>query len=47
MTSFYKFFQEGADKARALNEAMTQLQGQVRWQHPHYWGAFVLLGDWQ
>lgn len=46
MCAFYDARQAGADKAQALRQAMTQLQQDPRWTHPHYWGAFVLLGDW-
>ncbi len=46
MQAFYTSRQEGADKAQALRQAMTQLQQNLHWAHPYYWGAFVLLGDW-
>jgi len=44
--AFYTARQAGADKALALRQAMTQIQQDRRWTHPYYWGAFVLLGDW-
>jgi len=46
MQAFYTARQDGADKALALRQAMTQIQRDPRWTHPYYWGAFVLLGDW-
>ena len=46
MQSFYAARQAGADKALALRQAMSQIRKDRRWMHPHYWGAFVLLGDW-
>ena len=46
MEAFYDARQEGADKAKALRQAMTSLQNDPRWSHPYYWGAFVLMGDW-
>ena len=44
--AFYTARQAGADKALALRQAMTQIQQDPRWTHPYYWGAFVLVGDW-
>lgn len=45
--AFYTAWQAGADKALALRQAMTQIQQDPRWIHPYYWGAFVLMGDWE
>ena len=47
MQAFYTARQAGADKALALRQAMTQIQQDPRWTHPYYWGAFVLMGDWE
>jgi CHAT domain-containing protein len=44
--AFYSAWQAGADKALALRQAMTRIQHNPHWSHPYYWGAFVLLGDW-
>ncbi|MDH3545498.1 MAG: CHAT domain-containing protein [Gammaproteobacteria bacterium] len=33
--------------AAALRKAQLTLAENRRWSHPYYWGAFVLLGDWQ
>jgi CHAT domain-containing protein len=46
MRAFYSERLAGADKAQALRQAMTQVQQDPRWTHPYYWGAFVLIGDW-
>jgi CHAT domain-containing protein len=46
MLAFFRHIQAGADKALALRQAMTDVQQDPRWQHPYYWGAFVLMGDW-
>jgi tetratricopeptide (TPR) repeat protein len=46
MQAFYAARQAGADKALALRQAMTHIQQDPHWTHPYYWGAFVLLGDW-
>ena len=42
MTSFYRRFQEGTDKAAALQGAMQELR--QRYPHPYYWAPFVLVG---
>src|SRR6185437_12451827 len=42
MTSFYRRFQEGADKTAALQSAMHELR--QRYPHPYYWAPFVLIG---
>lgn len=44
--TFFRKIQGGADKALALRQAMTDIQQDPRWKHPYYWGAFVLMGDW-
>lgn len=44
--TFFRKIQAGADKALALRQAMTDIQQDPRWKHPYYWGAFVLIGDW-
>ena len=42
MTSLYRRFQEGADKAVALQGAMQELR--QRYSHPYYWAPFILIG---
>ncbi|MGH9781843.1 MAG: CHAT domain-containing protein, partial [Candidatus Acidiferrales bacterium] len=42
MMSFYRRFQEGADKAAALQCAMQELR--ERYTHPYYWAPFVFVG---
>ena len=47
MLAFYKARQSKMDKALALRQAMSQLQQEnAHWSHSHYWGAFILVGDW-
>ena|SRR5215211_7178049 len=46
MTAFYSAYRGGADKAQALSQAMTHVREHEEWQHPFYWGAFVLMGNW-
>jgi CHAT domain-containing protein len=45
MSEFYEGLKNGLTKAEALRHAqLTLLQG--RYNHPRFWAAFVLLGNW-
>ena len=45
MNRFYQELTAGMSKAKALRHAqLSLLQG--NYQHPRYWSAFVLLGNW-
>ena len=45
MNQFYQGLKAGLPKAKALRQAqLTLLKGE--YQHPRFWGAFVLLGNW-
>jgi hypothetical protein len=46
MGGFYRHLAEHSDKAVALNRAMADLRANERFNHPHYWSPFVLMGDW-
>ena len=48
MGSFYRNLLE-ADQApaEALRNAQLELSSRKRFQHPYYWSAFVLQGDWK
>ncbi|MFZ0408003.1 MAG: CHAT domain-containing protein [Cyanobium sp.] len=47
MAAFYGAWQGGRiSKADALREAQGQLLASSAYQHPFYWAAFTLLGDW-
>ncbi|MEG3437586.1 CHAT domain-containing protein [Pannus brasiliensis CCIBt3594] len=47
MTEFYRVLkQSGATKASALRQAQLTLLKDKRYQHPYYWAAFVLVGNW-
>ena len=37
----------GISKAEALRQAQLSLLGSSRYQHPYYWSAFILVGNWQ
>lgn len=43
MTSFYKAWLNGADEVSALHQAQEVVK--VKYPHPNYWGAFVLVGS--
>ena len=36
----------GTSKAEALRKAQLSLLQSDRYQHPFYWSAFILLGNW-
>lgn len=36
----------GLSKAEALRQAQRDLLQTRRYQHPYYWGAFILMGNW-
>ena len=44
MIDFYKQYLSHGDKAKALQEAMQGLRQNPAYNHPRYWGAFVLFG---
>ncbi|MCU0568108.1 MAG: CHAT domain-containing protein [Oculatellaceae cyanobacterium Prado106] len=48
MAQFYqKLIPEGRSKAAALQSAQLTLLRQPKYQHPYYWAAYVLVGNWQ
>lgn len=48
MTRFYRhLLVEGQPASRALQLAQGSLRRSAEWSAPHYWGAFVLQGDWR
>jgi len=46
MQEFYKNLQT-MDKVEALRKAQATLSAKPGFEHPFYWGAFVLYGDWR
>jgi CHAT domain-containing protein len=47
MAAFYGAWQGGRiSKADALRQAQSQLLASSAYQHPFYWAAFTLLGNW-
>ena len=48
MKLFYRnLLQKKRTASQALREAQVEMQRQLRWRSPYYWGAFVLQGDWR
>lgn len=47
MINFYEqLTKPGATKAEALRRAQINILQQPKFQHPYYWSAFVLVGNW-
>jgi CHAT domain-containing protein len=46
MQQFYKYLQT-MPKVEALRQAMADVSAKPEFEHPFYWAAFVLYGDWQ
>ncbi len=46
ITAFYQNLKT-MDTAEALRQAQGLLRKDPKYQHPYYWGAWVLLGDWR
>ena len=47
ISQFYKTLsQPGVSKAEALRQAQLSLLRSPQYQHPFYWAAFVLVGNW-
>ena len=44
MLSFYNHWINGMNKSKALQEAQKELMAIPPYNHPSYWGAFVLIG---
>jgi CHAT domain-containing protein len=47
MVSFYKYREEGRDKAQALRAAQLEVMNTTGWTQPWHWAAFNLMGDWR
>ena len=46
MTNFYQQLQAGKTKAEALHQAQLYLLREEGYFAPHYWGTYVLVGNW-
>jgi len=47
MVTLYESIQAGRGKAEALRSAMLELLDTPGYNHPAYWAAFNLMGDWR
>jgi len=47
MQAFYQAMKEGKSKDKALQQAIKKMSKQGNWQHPFFWSAFSLVGDWR
>lgn len=48
ISQFYRhWYRGGESKAQALQRAQQHLLQQWRYQHPAYWAAFLLIGNWR
>ncbi|MGB2926379.1 MAG: CHAT domain-containing tetratricopeptide repeat protein [Limnothrix sp.] len=47
MTRFYRLLlQENLPAATALQRTQQEMRTETKWQHPYYWAAFILQGEW-
>lgn len=48
MSGFYRgVLEQSVSPVEALRKAQLELMEQEGWEHPYYWGAFTLQGEWQ
>lgn len=48
MKRFYaQIFEKGLRPAEALRQAQLSLSQKEKWNHPFFWAAFVIQGDWK
>ena len=47
MVALYAELAEGADIHKALASAQATVRNQPQWEHPYYWAAFTVVGDWR
>lgn len=47
MTALYPHVARGQSLSWSLQQAQLQLMAQPHFQHPYYWAAFSLFGDWR
>jgi CHAT domain-containing protein len=41
------YFGNAPGKAQALQQAQKTLRYHSDYDHPYYWSAFILIGDWR
>lgn len=47
MVALYAELAQGTDIHKALASAQTAVRSQTQWEHPYYWAAFTVVGNWQ
>ncbi|MBE0636163.1 CHAT domain-containing protein, partial [Candidatus Bipolaricaulota bacterium] len=47
MVAFYEGIQADRGKAEALRDAQLKIMNTPGYEHPVYWAAFNLMGDWR
>lgn len=48
MIAFYKaHLKQGLSSAESLRQAQLAVRSQKRWEDPHFWAGFILIGDWE
>ncbi|NES68228.1 MAG: CHAT domain-containing protein [Okeania sp. SIO2D1] len=48
MSKFYRgMLDRGVSPVEALRQSQLETMKQQGWQHPYYWGAFTLQGEWE
>jgi CHAT domain-containing protein len=43
---YREMLRDGRTPAASLRAAQLALRSDARWQHPYYWAAFIVQGDW-
>lgn len=47
MEAFYTYLGDGVPRGEALQRAKRDIAATPGWEHPRYWAAFTLSGDWR
>lgn len=48
MTQYYKNLTTNMGRSEALREAqLDMIKSGEKYNHPYYWAAFILAGDWR
>ncbi len=48
MKRFYHYYeQQGLTAAVALQKAQEEMRNIPEYEHPYYWGGFVVQGEWK
>jgi len=47
MQRFYRYYDQGLSTSEALQKAQQEIREIPEWQHPYFWGGFVVQGEWR